>query len=116
MEVSFNCLDYSYLAVWSILGSILGYFSFRVGFDKTIKQLVFRCILSIGIGLLVAFSVALYLLEERNFSKNLSITLGVVASFGLPDFILRYYGTITKAIGSKLTDIITRESKKDRRD
>ena len=98
--------DAVYTGFWAVAGSVLGFFSFRRTPDMDTSSIIRNCLLSIGIGLLVAYPITEYLFEIEHLSKRLSIMLGTVGAFGLPDIILKYYPTLTQAIATKVVDKI----------
>ena len=87
-----------FLALWSLLGSILGFFAFINDPSKTPKERFKRCLLSIGIGLFIAFPLTSYLKETNTFSHSLDIMLGGLGAFGLPDFILKYWPKLSNSL------------------
>ena len=94
--------DVVYTGFWAVAGSVLGFFAFRRSPDMVTSTIVKNCLLSIGIGLLVAYPITEYLFEIKHLSKRLSIMLGTVGAFGLPDIILKYYPTLTQAVLQRL--------------
>ena len=98
--------DVVYTGFWAVAGSVLGFFAFRRNPDMDTNTIVKNCLLSIGIGLLVAYPITEYLFEIEHLSKRLSIMLGTVGAFGLPDIILKYYPTLTHAVATKVIDKI----------
>ena len=98
--------DAVYTGFWAVAGSVLGFFAFRRNPDMDTNTIVKNCLLSIGIGLLVTYPITEYLFEINHFSKKLSIMLGTVGAFGLPDIILKYYPILTRAIATKVIDKI----------
>ena len=98
--------DVVYTGFWAIVGSVLGFFAFRRNPDMDTNAVVRNCFLSVGIGLLVAYPITEYLFEIKHLSKKLSIMLGTVGAFGLPDIILKYYPILTRAIATKVIDKI----------
>ena len=87
-----------FLGLWSLLGSILGFFAFINDPSKTPKERFKRCLLSIGIGLFIAFPLTSYLKETNTFSHSLDIMLGGLGAFGLPDFILKYWPKLSNSL------------------
>ena len=106
-----------FLGLWSLLGSILGFFAFINDPSKTPKERFKRCLLSIGIGLFIAFPLTSYLKETNTFSHSLDIMLGGLGAFGLPDFILKYWpklsNSLVNIIVNKTEDIINSDDKDD---
>ena len=106
-----------FLGLWSLLGSILGFFAFINDPTKTPKERFKRCLLSIGIGLFIAFPLTSYLKETNTFSHSLDIMLGGLGAFGLPDFILKYWpklsNSLVNIIVNKTEDIISSDDNDD---
>ena len=102
--------DVVYTGFWAVAGSVLGFFAFRRNPDMDTNTIVKNCLLSIGIGLLVAYPITEYLLEIKHLSNRLSIMLGTVGAFGLPDIILKYYPILTHAVATKVIDKIARKA------
>lgn len=98
--------DAVYTGFWAVAGSVLGFFAFRRNPDMDTNAIVRNCFLSIGIGLLVAYPITEYLFEIKHLSKRLSIMLGTIGAFGLPDIILKYYPVLTQAVATKVVDEI----------
>ena len=98
--------DVVYTGFWAVAGSVLGFFAFRRSPDMDTNTIVKNCLLSVGIGLLVAYPITEYLFEIKHLSNKLSIMLGTVGAFGLPDIILKYYLTLTHTIATKVIDKI----------
>ena len=98
--------DAVYTGFWAVAGSVLGFFSFRRTPDMDTSSIIRNCLLSIGIGLLVAYPITEYLFEIKHLSKRLSIMLGTIGAFGLPDIILKYYPVLTQAVVTKVVDKI----------
>ena len=99
--------DLVYTGFWAVAGSVLGFFAFRRSPNMDTNAIVKYCLLSIGIGLLVAYPITEYLFEIKHLSKKLSMMLGTVGAFGLPDIVLKYYPTLTQAVATKVVDKIT---------
>ena len=99
--------DLVYTGFWAVAGSVLGFFAFRRNPAMDTNAVIKNCLLSIGIGLLVAYPITEYLFEIEHLSKRLSIMLGTVGAFGLPDMILKYYLTLTQAVATKVVDTLT---------
>ncbi len=116
MLLTFNQQDLVYIGVWALVGSILGFLAFRCTPAMSPYVKIRQGLLSVGIGFLVAFPVTQYLYEEVEFSGSLSILLGGLSAFGLPDFILRYYPKISKAVATlvaeKIGDEVSESSEK----
>lgn len=98
-----NINDFLFLGVWAFAGSILGFCAFALPKCKTAISRIKRCCLSIGIGIFIAFPISIYLIETEHFSKQLSIMLGGLGSFGLPDFIIKHWSNDLQ----KLIDVFT---------
>lgn len=91
-----------FLGGWALVGSSLGYFAFADTSKKSPQERLGRYILSVGIGVFLAFPVYIYLTENKVFSTRLSMTIAGLGSFGLPDFVLKYYPIISRTIARKL--------------
>ena len=99
------CLaDAIFIGVWAFIGSVLGFFAFSNTPNKSPSYRFSRCLLSISIGLFIAFPLCEYLQELGKFSKNLNIMLGGLGAFGLPDFILKYWPKIINTAVTKVVD------------
>ena len=98
--------DVVYTGFWAIVGSVLGFFAFRRSPNMDTNAIAKNCLLSVGIGLLVAYPITEYLFEIKHLSKKLSIMLGTIGAFGLPDIILKYYPVLTQAVVTKVVDKI----------
>ena len=99
------CLaDAIFIGVWAFIGSVLGFFAFSNTPNKSPSYRFSRCLLSISIGLFIAFPLCEYLQELGKFSKNLNIMLGGLGAFGVPDFSLKYWPKITNAAVTKVVD------------
>lgn len=99
-----NLNDALFIGVWACVGSILGFFSFRDIPDKPTSYKIAQCCLSVCIGLFLAFPLSMYLFESEmfSFSKQLSIMLGGIGAFGLPDLILTHWKKLTSIAIVKL--------------
>jgi hypothetical protein len=97
-------VDVLFLGAWAFIGSLLGFFAFTNSHEKTPMERFKRCCLSIGIGMFLAFPITTYLLDTHEFSKTLSVMLGGLGAFGLPDFILKYWPKLTAGLADKVID------------
>lgn len=97
-------VDILFLGVWAFIGSVLGFFAFANTHEKTPIDRFKRCCLSIGIGMFLAFPITAYLLDTHEFSKTLSIMIGGLGAFGLPDFIIKYWPVLTAGLAEKVVD------------
>jgi hypothetical protein len=97
-------VDILFLGAWAFIGSLLGFFAFTNSHEKTPMERFKRCCLSIGIGMFLAFPITTYLLDTHEFSKTLSVMLGGLGAFGLPDFILKYWPKLTAGLADKVID------------
>lgn len=97
-------VDVLFLGAWSFVGSVLGFFAFTNTHEKTPIERLKRCCLSIGIGMFLAFPITTYLLDTHQFSKTLSIMLGGLGAFGLPDFIIKYWPKLIAGLAEKVVD------------
>lgn len=93
-----------YLGVWAFIGSILGFFAFSYTPHKAPHENFCRGVLSVGVGLFVAFSVCTYLEEINKFSRHFDIILGGVCAFGLPDFIMKWWPKLVHAFAGRVVD------------
>lgn len=90
-----------YLGAWAFIGSVLGFFAFSYTPAKSPLRNLLRGILSIGIGLFIAFPLWAYLEETRGMSRTLSIMLSGLGAFGLPDFIVKWWPKFIRALAGK---------------
>lgn len=97
-------VDALFLGAWAFIGSILGFFAFTNSNDKSPIDRIKRCCLSVGIGLFIAFPITIYLLDTHEYSKHLSIMLGGLGAFGLPDFIIKYWPKLTAGVADRVVD------------
>lgn len=97
-------VDILFLGAWAFIGSVLGFFAFTNTHEKTPMDRFKRCCLSIGIGMFLAFPITTYLLDTHQFSKTLSIMIGGLGAFGLPDFIIKYWPKLTAGLAEKVVD------------
>lgn len=96
--------DSLFIGAWSFIGSVLGFFAFTNTHEKTPIDRFWRCCLSIGIGMFLAFPITIYLLDVHQFSKTLSIMIGGLGAFGLPDFVIKYWPKLTEGLADKVVD------------
>lgn len=101
-----------YLLVWVVTGSILGFYSFSRSYGRTRRDKFIRCLLSIGIGIFLALPIYTYLTEIHKYSAPLNIMISGIGAFGLPDFILKHWSTLTDALAEKAVDQLTDADKK----
>lgn len=99
-----------YITIWAFLGSVLGFFSFSYVPRKAPIDNLRRCLKSICVGIFIAFPLCLYLEESSTFSKTLSITIGGLGAFGLPDILLNWWPKIAEAIASRAVTTISNNS------
>lgn len=97
-------VDVLFLGAWSFIGSVLGFFAFTNTHEKTPMERFKRCCLSVGIGMFLAFPITTYLLDTNEFSKTLSVMLGGLGAFGLPDFVMKYWPKLTASVADKVLD------------
>lgn len=90
-----------YIGVWAVVGSILGFLSFTYNPNKNLIDNSLRCFLSVGLGLFIAFPVYTFLSEKEYASENLSIMISGLSALGLPDFLLKYYPVLARALTRK---------------
>lgn len=90
-ETLFVIEEALYLGIWAFIGSFLGFFAFSNNPAMIPIKRFKRCLLSIGVGVFIAFPVFTYLTEYTEFSTKFSIMISGLSAFGLPDFILKHY-------------------------
>ena len=100
----FHLNDTVFLGAWAIVGSTLGYLAFRSSPKNSPSERLKQCLLSVGLGLFLAFPLYEYLNDSDVFSfpKNLNMMLSGVGAFGLPDIILRHWPKIVNKIMDRL--------------
>ena len=103
-DTMFCIKDFLFIEVWAFIGSILGFFAFAHTDEHTLSYKIKRCCLSVGIGMFIAVPISMYLMESGDFSDKLCIILGGLGSFGLPDFIIKYWPKITESLADKVID------------
>lgn len=94
--------DILFIGGWAFIGSILGFLAFAHDTSKSILNKIKRCCLSIGVGIFIAFPISIYLIDTETCSKSLSIMIGGLGAFGLPDFIMKYWPSIIQQAINKL--------------
>lgn len=97
-------LELIYLGVWAFIGSVLGFFAFSYTPERTPLSNFFRGLLSVGVGMFIAFPLWAYLEETRGMSRTLSMMLSGLGAFGLPDFIMKWWPRFVQALGSKVIE------------
>ena len=102
-----------YLGIWSLIGSILGFFAFIDRTNLTCTQQVWRLCLSVGLGMFIAYPIFIYCLEHPDISPKMSVMLGGLGAFGLPDFILSNYKRIQHTVADKFLCNHTHDNHKD---
>ena len=85
-----------YLLLFYTIGGILGFLSFRFSYTKTKLENTINGIVTIGLGVFLAYILAEYLNEEKYFSTKICMLIGGIASFGLPDLVIKYYPMLSK--------------------
>lgn len=93
-----------YLGVWAFIGSVLGFFAFSYTPERTPFGNFMRGVLSVGIGMFIAFPLWAYLEETHGMSRTLSMMLSGLGAFGLPDFIVKWWPRFVQTIGEKILD------------
>lgn len=96
-----NYLDFIFIGLWALIGSALGFFSFTNTPRMCPIERFMKCMLSIGVGIFISLPIATYLTESQIFSKQLSLMLGGISAFGLPDFILKHWNSIIDKITNR---------------
>ena len=99
----FHLNDTVFLGAWAIVGSTLGYLAFRSSPENSPSERLKQCLLSVGIGLFLAFPLYEYLnySDVFSFPKNLNMMLSGVGAFGLPDIILRHWPKMVNKLMDK---------------
>lgn len=105
-----DTLEIVFLGVWALIGSILGFFAFTNTPELTPMLRLYRCCLSIGIGLFISFPICIYLQELQTFSKSTNIMFSGLGAFGLPDFLLKYWPKLTRSLADTVIDKISDNS------
>ena len=90
--------DILFIGGWAFIGSILGFLAFAHDTSKSILDKIKRCCLSIGVGIFIAFPISIYLIDTETYSKSLSIMIGGLGAFGLPDFLLKYWPKLSNSL------------------
>ena len=99
----FHLNDTVFLGAWAIVGSTLGYLAFRSSPENSPSERLKQCLLSVGIGLFLAFPLYEYLnySDVFSFPKKLNMMLSGVGAFGLPDIILRHWPKMVNKLMDK---------------
>ena len=102
MENSVN--ESLFLGAWAIVGSTLGFFALRNTVNIPKKEKLKQCILSIALGLFIAFPLYEYFTYSPHFpfTKKFNIMLSGVCAFGFPDIILRHWNKVLDKLIDKL--------------
>lgn len=93
-----------YLGVWAFIGSVLGFLSFGYTPSKSPRDNFCRGVLSVGVGLFLAFPICLYLEETKHFTRHMNILISGLGAFGLPDFVMKWYPKLIQAIAARVVD------------
>lgn len=102
--LTLSSLELIYLGVWAFIGSVLGFFAFSYTPERTPLNNFFRGLLSVGVGMFIAFPLWAYFEETRGMSRTLSMMFGGLGAFGLPDFIMKWWPRLAQALGEKFVD------------
>ena len=102
--MTFTIAEFLYLSIWSFLGSFLGFFAFGYTPHKPPQENFCRGALSLGVGFFIAFAVFSYLEEFHKYSRHFNITIGGLCAFGLPDFIMKWWPRLMRAVASRIVD------------
>ena len=96
----FHLNDTVFLGAWAIVGSTLGYLAFRSSPENSPSERLKQCLLSVGLGLFLAFPLYEYLnySDVFLFPKNLNMMLSGIGAFGLPDIILRHWPKVVNKL------------------
>lgn len=97
MQIDFNII--SWLVVWSIIGSTLGFFTIRFKPVWTKSQKILEYLLSVGVGLFFALPLFVVLQETCKFSPDMCIMLAGSSSFAITDLIIKVWPKIIEGIG-----------------
>jgi len=97
-------LELIYLGIWAFIGSVLGFFAFSYTPERTPLGNFLRGLLSVGVGMFIAFPLWAYLEETRGMSRTLSMMLSGLGAFGLPDFIMKWWPRFMQTMGDKFID------------
>ena len=100
----FHLNDTVFLGAWAVVGSTLSFLAFRNSHDKPPSERLKQCILSVCLGLFLAFPLYEYLnySDRFLFTKNLNMMLSGIGAFGLPDIILRHWPNIVNRVIDKV--------------
>lgn len=122
LNMGFTHHEIVYILAFYALGAALGFFSFRYDRTKPKLESAFNCILTIFIGMFLAYIFASYLEEHKVFSTSMNMLVGGLGSFGLPDLVIKNWPKITdkiadlamhKVAGKELKEIEKKKQGKD---
>ena len=99
--MSLTTIEMIYLGVWAFIGSTLGFFAFSYTPERSPFINLMRGILSVAVGMFIAFPLWAYLEETHGMSRTLSMMLSGLGAFGLPDFIMKWWPRFVQALGDK---------------
>lgn len=102
--LTLSSIELIYLGTWAFIGSVLGFFAFSYTPENTPLKNFFRGLLSVGVGMFIAFPLWAYLEETQEMSRTLSMMLSGLGAFGLPDFIMKWWPRAVQTLGEKFLD------------
>ena len=106
-HAAFSFFQNVYLIAFYTIGAALGFMSFRFSKDKQVTanidnnitaENIVNGVVTTGVGVFLAYILAGYLEEEQYFSTKICMLIGGLASFGLPDIIVKHYPDIEKKV------------------
>ena len=97
-HAAFSFFQNVYLIAFYTIGAALGFMSFRFSKDKQLSENIVNGVVTTGVGVFLAYILAGYLEEEQYFSTKICMLIGGLASFGLPDIIVKHYPDIEKKV------------------
>lgn len=98
LNIGFTLNEIIYLICFYSIGAILGFFSFRYKRNTSKYETLLNCIVTTGLGVFIAYILASFLEEKHYFSKSMNMLVGGLASFGLPDIIIKYFPLFEKLL------------------
>ena len=113
-HTDFSSSEILYILIYYTVGAILGFFSVRFNYEKSKLENILNCIITTGLGVFIAYTLAAFLDEKQYFSQRICILIGGVASFGFPDIAIKYYPMLqTKLVDVLITRIDNKLPTKD---
>lgn len=89
--------EYTYLIIWSLIGSVLGYFAFSDISNTPPRERIKTFIIGITLGIFLSCSIFTFCIEHLQLSSKLSIVAGGIGALGLPDFLMSNYSRLIKS-------------------